>query len=299
MDCIDSAHHLFDLGGAPDAYPALRGPLRQTAFGTDAALRQDYLLEHYQADMQAMGARASVHVEAGRRPDDPVEESAWLSALADASGVPAAIVAHVDLMRDDAQQQLERHAAFARVRGVRQILGISGSLRTLQPQDSLFARPRWRQRLGLLARFGMCCELQAPPTVAQLAAEVVRAHPGVQFVLTHCGHPIDCSDTALAMWRTGLDALAACPNVVVKLSGFYMMQPRQTAQGMRDIVAPVVDRFGPQRCMFGSNFPVDRLFVSAGALRAAFDAAIGGYTEYERAAMLSETARRIYRIPPT
>ena len=299
IDCIDSAHHLYDLSSSPDAYPALRGPLRKTAFGTDEGLRQDYRLEQYQADMQAMCAVASVHVEAGRSPGDPVEESAWLSSLADRAGVPSAFVARVDLMRDDAQQQLERHVAFARVRGVRQILGNSGSLRTLQPQDSLFAQPRWRQGVGLLAGFNLCCELQAPPTVAALAAEVVREHPQVQFVLTHGGHPIDRSADALDLWRVGLDAMARCANITVKLSGFYMMHPQETPHGMRDIVVQIIDRFGPQRCMFGSNFPVDRLFVAAADLRANFDAAIGRYSAEERAAILVGTARRVYRIPST
>lgn len=86
MDCIDRAHPPCDLSGAPDAYPALRGPLRQTAYGADQGLRHGYRLEHYQADMQAMNAVASVHVEAGRRPGDPVGESAWLSSLADSFG---------------------------------------------------------------------------------------------------------------------------------------------------------------------------------------------------------------------
>lgn len=296
MDLVDAHHHFFDLSGSGDGYPGLRGPVRKTAFGTDEPLRRDYTVAHYKADLAAMGGTRSVHVEAGRRPEDPIEETRWLSGISAVAGLPSAIVAHADLTQDDAAETVACHAVERLVRGIRQIKGISGALATLRPADSLFADPIWRRNLATLVRHGLVCELQAPPSVAEIACECIDENADVGFVLTHCGHPIDRSEDGLSRWRVGLDLFAARPNVAVKLSGFYMMNPHETAAGMASLVAEIVDRFGPSRCMFGSNFPVDRIFVEPALLRDNFDHAIDHYTTEERTELLAGTATRIYKL---
>lgn len=298
MDLVDAHHHFFDLSGSAGGYPGLRGAPRKTAFGTDEALRRDYLPADYAADLAAMGGSRSVHVEAARRPDDPVEETHWLARCAAAGGLPSAIVAQADLTRDDAAEIVARHAEERRVRGIRQIKGISGALATLRPEDTLFAVPTWRRNLAALARYGFVCELQAPSTVAEIACECVDENPDLTFVLTHGGHPIDRTAEGLTRWRDGLDRFAARPNVAVKLSGFYMMNPHETDTGLAELIAQIVDRFGPRRCMFGSNYPVDRLFVAPARLRAAIDAALSRYTPAERGDIYAGTATRIYRLDP-
>ncbi|MEO7242550.1 MAG: amidohydrolase family protein [Variovorax sp.] len=296
MTFIDTHHHLYDLDGEPDGYPALRGPLRATAFGDDAALRKNYGIEAYCADLTAMRGCRSVHIEAGRQPGDPVQESAWLASLAERTGLPSAIIANVDLGRPDAERMLARHAAFGRVRGIRQMATTSGGLVNLQPEDTQFLNPAWLANLPLLERHAWCLELQAPPGVALAAAGVARRHPEITFVLTHCGHPIDRTGAGMARWHAGLDAFAACANVVVKLSGFFMMNPSQTGDGVRAIVDAVLERFGAARSMFGSNFPVDRLFVGAADWRRMIDSAISERSQAERERLLAGTARAVYRI---
>jgi len=296
MHLVDSHHHLFDLAGSVSGYPGLRGPVRKTAFGTDEPLRRDYTATDYLDDLAAMGGSRSIHVEAARRPDDPVEETRWLSGVATSIGIPNAIVAHADLTRDDATDTVAQHVAEPRVRGIRQIRGISGALASLRPEDTVFAVPAWRRNLAILVRYGLVCELQAPPTVAEIACECIDENPDLTFVLTHCGHPIDRSDTGLIRWRAALDLFAARSNVCVKLSGFYMMNPHETSSRMRTLVAEIVDRFGPSRCMFGSNFPVDRIFVTPTRLRQCFDDAIDGYAASDQAELLAGTATRIYRL---
>ncbi len=298
MDLVDAHHHFFDLSGSAGGYPGLRGQPRKTAYGTDEALRRDYLPTDYAIDLAAMGGTRSVHVEAARRPDDPVEETYWLARVAASGGLPSAIVAQTDLTRDDAPAIVARHAEERRVRGIRQIKSISGALATLRPEDTLFAIPTWRRNLASLARYGLVCELQAPPTVAAIACECIDEYPDIAFVLTHGGHPIDRSAEGLARWRRGLDLFAARPNVAVKLSGFYMMNPRETDEGLATLVAEIVDRFGPKRCLFGSNYPVDRLFVAPARLRAALDAALQHYTPAERAEIFAGTATRLYKLDP-
>jgi predicted TIM-barrel fold metal-dependent hydrolase len=298
MELVDAHHHFFDLSGSAGGYPGMRGAPRKTAFGTDEALRRDYLPADYAVDLGAMGGTRSVHVEAARRPDDPVEETRWLAGIAAQGGLPCAIVAQADLTRDEAPDIVARHAAEKRVRGIRQIKGISGALATLRPEDTLFAVPAWRRNLAALARHGLVCELQAPPTVAAIACECVDKNPDIAFVLTHGGHPIDRSAEGLARWRAGLDRFAARPNVAVKLSGFYMMNPHETDAGLAELIAQIVDRFGPARCMFGSNYPVDRLFVAPARLRAAFDAALSRYTAAECREIFAGTATRIYKLDP-
>ena len=90
--------------------------------------------------------------------------------------------------------------------------------------------------------------------------------------------------------------LAACPNVHVKLSGLGTFVRAASAEAMRPVVQETLSMFGPQRCLFGSNFPIEKLWCGYPQLLAAFIASIDGVTAHERAAVLHDNAARLYRI---
>jgi len=118
----------------------------------------------------------------------------------------------------------------------------------------------------------------------------------VTFVLQHAGMPEDLSESGRALWRRGMAALAARPNVVAKLSGLGTFLRRLDAAHIARITAETVRLFGPQRCLFGSNFPIEKLWTDYAALVAAHRDAVAPFGDGAARKILHDTARRVYRL---
>ena len=241
-----------------------------------------------------------VHVEANHDPADPVEETHWLQGLAnegDAREFPNAIVAAADLSADDAQAVLEAHAAFPNTRGIRQILNVHADPLYNYVSRHYLHDPAWRRHFALLARYGLSFDLQLYPSQMDEAAALAREHPDVPMIVNHTGMFVDRhSVQGYRAWREGMRALAACPNVAVKISGLAMFDHDWTVESLRPYVLETIDAFGVERSMFASNFPVDRQFGSYPELWNAYARIVSGASDDEQAALFRGNAERIYRI---
>ncbi|MBN3768435.1 MULTISPECIES: amidohydrolase family protein [unclassified Burkholderia] len=299
MQVIDPHVHFWSLG--THHYPWLEHP--KTSFVGDALLlKHDYLPGDLLSDAGEIEIVKIVHVEANHDPADPVEETRWLQTLADAgdgraAGWPNGIVAAADLSVPDVEATLAGHAAFANVRGIRQILNVHDNPLYGYVQRHYLRDPVWRKNFGLLARYGLSFDLQLYPSQMDEAAQLARAHPDIQIVLNHAGMFVDRDSPAgYRAWREGLKTLAACPNVAVKISGLAMFDHHWTVESLRPYVLETLDTFGVERAMFASNFPVDRLFGSYDVLWQAYARIVAGASDDERRQLFVANAERIYRI---
>ena len=130
-----------------------------------------------------------------------------------------------------------------------------------------------------------------------VAPDLAESCPKVVFVLQHAGMLEDLSPAGRAEWRAGMVRLAACPNVVAKLSGLGTFLHRNDPKHVADVVRETVGIFGAGRCLFGSNFPIEKLWTSYGALIEAYRDAVSRFTLKEQQAILHDTAMSVYRIP--
>ena len=296
MRVLDAHHHLWDpvsnVSGI--AYSWLRDIGAPKPFGDPTPIQRDYLVDEYRAE-SAHQLVGSVHVQCDGGLPDPVAETAWIDAVAEANGLPNAIVAFVDLSRGDARATIERHLrASGRVRGVRHIIA-----RTEGRSDISFAPVEWledatwRDNYAALAAYGLSFDLQLHPAQMHAAARLIERRPDVPVVLDHAGSPFDRSPDGRARWREGMAALAALPHVDAKISGLGMFDPAWTAETMAPVIEGILELFGSERTMFGSNFPVDKLF-------GAYDDMVARLAERvpadERAYVFERTARRAYRL---
>jgi len=302
LPAVDAHHHLWDLEA--NSYPWLT-PGADAPFPNFESLCRNYLLEDFRADAAHQAIVKSVHVQAEHDEADPVRETAWLQAVADApesGGFPHAIVAWADLAAPGVESVLEAHCAFANVRGIRQMLNFdprppAGPARHgLAKHRDPLADPTFRAQFGLLRRFDLSFDLQIFPWQAKAAAELVAAHPDTPFIVNHTLMPFDRSEAGLALWREGLAVLAALPNVAIKLSGLGMSPTGWSTQTSRRLVDETLERFGTARCLMGSNFPVDRLMIDYDTPWQVFRAAIAALSRDEQRALLAGNAERIYRI---
>ena len=295
---VDAHIHVWDL--ARISYPWLTPPLPVGITGDVSPIARNYLLDDYLADACAPDAPGRVtkivHVEAGANPDDALAETRWLQSIADQRGFPQAIIAHAELEKPSAAALLAEHAAHRNARGIRQIINWHpDSAKTYTPRD-LLADESWHTGFAQLARHGLSFDLQIYPAQMPAAARLAARHPDIPLILNHAGMPVDKDAAGIEAWRAGLRALAARPNVSVKVSGLAMLDWQWSRESLRPFVLETLDIFGADRVMIASNFPVDRLFGTFAAFTGAYLSLLAGASDEERAKLFARNAERIYRI---
>ena len=291
---VDAHHHLWDLQACH--YPWLMARGERRFFGDPTPIQRNYRPEDFLAESRRYRPSQSVHIQVGA--SDALGETAWLSSLGDGPrAIPHAIVAACDLTSPEVDALLERHLAYPRVRGIRQIIGRHAQEDARHGSDALIENPAFARGLAALARRGLSFDLQLIPAQMHRVAALLARVADLDVALCHAGSPWDQSAAGLDRWRAGLRALAARPRTVCKISGLSMFNPRWTVEQLRPLVDTVIDLFGPERVMLGSNFPVDKLYTDYERLWAAYDELIAAYTATQRARLLAGTAKAFYRLP--
>jgi predicted TIM-barrel fold metal-dependent hydrolase len=293
LEIIDAHHHLCDFS---QSYPWLEGPVEPFRYhGDDRALRRSYLLKDYLADTQGFNLVGCVHIENGAA--DPLWEADWIQGLHDSNGLPSVQVAKASLSDPAVLPLLEQLAALPTVRGIRDILNWHPDPRyTHTARPDLLTDAAWLKGFSHLASLGLSFDLQVFPAQLEQAARLAADHPGTLIILDHAGMPIERDPVSLQRWRKDMQRMADQPNVVAKISALGTNDHSWTTASIRPIVLETIDAFGPERTMFGSNFPVDSLYSSFNALYTAFDDITATMSGHERHDMFAETARRTYRI---
>jgi predicted TIM-barrel fold metal-dependent hydrolase len=292
---VDAHHHLWDLARGYN-YPWLQDrPLGVGVCGDISPIARDYLLADLIADMKNYDLVKSVHVEAVS--SDPVGETAWLQALADRTGFPHGIVARAELNQPNIEDVLAAHREFANVRGIRHIVNWHKEPRlTFIDRSDLMNSDTWLVGFRLLKKYNLSFDLQLYPSQLADAARLARQNPDIQIILNHAGMPVDHDEAGIYQWRTGMAKLAENDNVAVKISGLGMVDWTWSEDSIRPHVLHAIDCFGVDRAMFGSNFPVDRLYGSFDALYGAFERIVAGFSETEKDKLFRSNALRHYRL---
>lgn len=289
LEFIDAHHHLWDLDACH--YPWLMARGEERFFGDPTSIQKNYLVDDFLGESPRFKPRASVHIQVGA--ENALAETAWLHEQGD---FPQAVVAFCDLAASDAQQQIEAQLEFPRVRGVRQIIGRHEEEDRKHGSDALLHNPLWLDGLQMLSAQGLSFDLQMIPPQADAVYEVLKMLPDLPVALCHCGSPWDQSAEGLQSWRRGLRQLAQLPNVYCKISGLGMFNRQWIAHDLRGLILDVIDIFSPQRVMFGSNFPVDKLYRSYDRYWAAYTSLTQNLYPREKRAILLESAAKFYRI---
>ncbi len=206
--------------------------------------------------------------------------------------MPNGVVANAPLGAPDIDAQLAAQARRRHVRGIRHIVSWHRDPnRTYTPTD-LTLDPAWQRGFGLLAKYGLSFDLQAYPDQFHALAPLIARHPETPVIVNHAGLGVD-GDTS---WRASMTAMAALPNVSIKISGLGFVYRPFAAAAIRDRVRETIDLFGADRAMLASNFPTDRLFADFDTTMDALADAIADLGEDERRALFARNTNRIYRL---
>ena len=282
LPIVDAHQHFWDP--RVNYYPWLCDqPPVPFRYGDYSALRRPYLPADYFVDAGLHAVERTVYVETEWDPHDPLGEMRYVERLRRETGFPTVAVAQAWLDRDDIVATLEGLAQFDFVRGIRH-----------KPRPAQMADARWRAGFAQLARRGLRFDLQAPWPQLEEAGRLAADFPGARIILNHTGLPADRSREGIAGWKKALQALAACPNAAIKISGLGVPGEAWTAQSNREVVLAAIDIFGIGRAMFASNFPVDGLCASFGAIVTGMREILRGFAAAEQRAFFHNNAIRIY-----
>ena len=282
---IDCHHHLWDLDEGVYTWLEEEDPEETAIVGDYSAIRRSYRIGDLLADFEGSNVVKSVHVQAEYGGADQVWETAWLQAIADTHGFPHGIIAKSDLASPTVKAALERHGECSNMRGVRNFV---------QGDDLL--TPEFHRGLQALLDLGFVYDLNSTWEGMEGARQAAISIPELQFILGHCGMPLERTDEYFNAWRAAMSCLAEAPNVAVKISGLGMTDHNWTTQSIRPWVEAVIEAFGVERCMFASNWPVDRLYSDYGAVVDAYREITSGCSESERDALFWQNAERVYGI---
>ena len=309
---IDPHHHLWDRGGSTYLAPQLLDDLTAT----------HNVVKTVFVECRASYDKArAVHMQ-------PVGETVFVAAEAEAADAArgpriAGIVGHADMMLGGAVAEvLAAHdaAGGGRFRGVRHATAWDASDEVRnghsRPFEQMMGTGEFRAGVRTLAEMGFSFDAWLyHPQLPELAA-LAGAAPEATIVVNHLGGPLGIGpyrgdrSRVRADWRASVEGLAACPNVFLKLGGIGMdayfatgwaaraVPPgsEEVAEHWSDDVRFCIDRFGPDRCMFESNFPVDRQTLTYPVVWNAFQIMASDYTDAEQDDLFSGTAARVYRL---
>jgi L-fuconolactonase len=278
---IDAHQHFWALA---------RGDYHWLNLATNPALgpiHRDFQPDELRPLLQAQGIHGSVLVQAAAT----VTETEYLLSLAAAHDFIRGVVGWVDLSAPDAVATLERlarHAAFKSVRPMLQDL----------PDPAWIATAAIGPAVQTLVRLGLCFDALVKTAHLPHLLDFARRHPALPIVIDHAAKP-DMAHHELVAWRALLAPLAALPQVHCKLSGLVTeIGPAWQIDTLRPYTDAVLDLFGPQRVMWGSDWPVLNLAADYARWSETTHALMQGLDEDARAAVLGGNAVRFYRLAP-
>lgn len=284
---VDAYHHVTEPSRNTYDWLTEEGAIYTDYLGDYKLVRADWGMARLLREFHGSNVIKSVHVEAAWSGPDPVDETRYLATVTAEHGMPDAYVVLCDMTGGDARPQLDAHlAASPLVRGVRIREHPEGdhpvfldNLRACAERDLHFETRAWPGRL-------MRCHTSA------------AAVPEAQFVVGASGMPMADTPEEFQHWRRELTALAELPNVHCKVGGLGMVQHHWTVESIRPWVLAMIELFGVERVMFGTNWPVDAVYASYLMTVDAYRTILAeaGFSRDDQARMLARNAEAFYRI---
>ncbi|MDZ5699811.1 amidohydrolase [Chelativorans sp. M5D2P16] len=289
---IDSHFHIWRRADLP----WLSGPMVPRIFGPYEPIRRDYPIDEYLSDLEGLDVTKAVYVQTNWAREDFEKEVAWVSETAEKTGWPHAIVGYADMTAEDVRPQLDRLKAYPLVRGVRMQLHWHEvpEYRFASGPDQV-VDPAVRRNVGRLKEYGFSFDLQLFPAQMKAGAELIGENPETDFILTHCGMLVDERPETVAAWKDGLARLSPLPNLFAKLSGLGTFVHRNDPDLTTFIVDAAIELLGSERLMFGSNFPIEKLWSDYASVLSAHRAAAERHGAKAVADIMHDAAERVYR----
>jgi L-fuconolactonase len=273
---IDAHQHFWQVGRFD--YPWMSSDL--------GVLYRDYLPHDLAPILKQNGVAQTVVVQAS----NSVAESRWLLELADANSFIAGVIGWVDLISADGEAQLNELSAHPKFKGVRHLV-------ESEPEDDWLIKPAVLSGLRRLATYDLSYDLLVHTRHLRHVPEVAESCPELRFVIDHLAKP-PIAQNEIKEWARALKPVADYQNIHCKLSGLVTEANWSSWQtnDLRPFVDCVLELFGPERMMFGSDYPVCLLAASYDRVLDAFQELLKYLSDSDRDKIFSKNAAAFYRL---
>ena len=287
---VDCNVHLWDQRHNPVFWLTDRTLVREL-IGNYDSLPDVYTLGDYERETTGFDVRGIVWSDAGAA--DPVAAAEWVSRQHEERGLVTGIVSLGDPAEDGFAELVDRLRTISLVRSIRVRLA-SELARGPRSESALLDQSVVMEHFGLMARHDLVATIEATSDQVGLVARLARELPDLRIVLDHFGWPTDLSDPGRRTHLDRLAELAASPNVATRLDAVGTVFGAWTTDQVRPWLLAVVALFGPDRCMLGSDLPIERLRSGFEILYRAYDEIFAEHTPRDRELLLQATAERWY-----
>ena len=293
---IDTHHHLWDP--TSNKYDWLVAPGHEI-------FNHVYLVDDYINDLKKLNIIKSIHVQAEINKSETIYETEWLQNISNSNSstnifnFPNAIIGFADFLDSDVEKILEQHLKRANFRGIRSILNFDKNNKNISHASMDYLKEEtWLKNFSLLSKYNLSFDLSILLNQVNDAAKLIGNESNILFIINHTLSPMDVTENNLEAWLSGIKLLSSFDNVVVKLSGFGEFNSKWTEETIRPLILNTIDNFGVDRCMFGSNFPVDKFLSSSGYFDYwnAYFNIVSDFTDNEKDKMFYQNAEKFYKI---
>ena len=287
LEFVDAHVHFYDMQHPELVYGHWQPGVPHPVLGEQIQrlAERNYLAEDYIAETRNANVVKAIHVQAAIGSPDPVTETEWLQAAADRTGFPHAIVAHADLRDPGVEAVLERHCQFPNMRGIRDF-----------SHGDFLVAPDFHRGFALMEKYSLVSSIAVGWQDMGKLRDLANAFPNITIVVDHTGLPEERTDAYFARWKGGMELAATCANIRWKISGLGMSDQTWTVDSIRRWVLASIETFGVDRCIFGTNWPVDWLWSTYDNQIEAYTEIIAGFSRDEQVALFSGNAEALYRI---
>ncbi len=287
---IDTHMHLWETKHSELKWVWLDKDATHPILGNiDAIKSVAFVLNDLWAEARFSNISGFVHVQAAIGSPDPVTETVWLTEMAKTGPAPLRIIGDATLGAESAISVLERHMQSSLFVGIRDF--------SAEPMFAAKAiDPVYEKSLAFMAKNKLVFDLDCEWQNMDQAVELAIRHPELPIVLEHIGFPRKRDDEYFSNWSSAVKRLAKAPNVTMKISGIGMTDPHFTKESLRKWVEVCLDNFGADRCVLGSNWPLDRLLSSYATIIEFVREYISGLSRDEQEKICNVNAKVLYRF---
>jgi predicted TIM-barrel fold metal-dependent hydrolase len=294
LDVVDAHVQLINLEALEYPWIQHRSPALEALLDNYYDAARHYDVGRYRSDVADGRVAKWIACEFGAA--DPVAEAECIQRCSETYGAPHAFIAAVDLASPFLGEVLARYRELPVVHAVRQPLyWAENPLRRLGGRPDYLTDPAWWRGFESMAEDGLAWDLLLYDEQLPAAHKLIQSFPQTPIVLEGAGWPLDQSADGFKRWQQRLEAVSQFPNVTLKLQGLPLLFGASVDE-IQPWVRAAVQIFGPQRCMFATHFPIDRLLWSYDELIRALLAILHDLTSEERKAFFSGCAIHEYQL---
>ena len=218
-----------------------------------------YDIEQFMNESKKYKLDKSVYLQCGF--DDPsTTETKAVQAIADKYGFPHGIIGHAVLQSDDIEQVLKEQMKSPNFRGIRAGIAYHPRYpsRSWGGTDDVMMDPKFHHGLRMMDKYNLIFDAHLYPQQLKYLTMIAASYPSLRIVINHCAYPLVESLNDLTIWENGIKLVSECKNVFIKLSGWCIADLKFNKETMKFLSKTIISAFGVNRCMFASNFPVDK-----------------------------------------